>query len=293
MGEVYIRDPMSPGMCGEDVRLFQQGLRLSGYESVPVDGVFGPETGAAWKELFIARRLQDFDFGQAYNNPTLTEQGLGFLREQYPDNEDYQRVLRAYSPSQFSSREAYEGYLRSEPSPVPTDVFAHSWNEMQRSAGDYQHTPGPSPEWGAWMDELIAKLDYTDPFRKTDMPPPGSDACLIADAGKSLAPQEVTDHPLYATLRAKVPTEISDLQVSELTLRALKDGITGPDRLGDVVMTDKRVFAEGTTPGFRGFIDLANPPMTPSELRSAMSELPVAGAAPVEELAQARSVARA
>lgn len=293
MGEVYLRDPMSPGMCGEDVRLFQQGLRLSGYESVPVDGIFGPETGAAWKELFIARRLQDFDFSRAYNNPTLTEQGLGFLREQYPDNDEYQRVLRAYSPSQFPTREAYEGYLRSEPSPVPADVFAHSWNEMQNFAGDYQHTPGPSPEWKAWTDELITKLDYTDPFRKTDMPPPGSDACAMADAGKSLAPQEVTDHPLYASLRAKVPTEVSDLQVSELTLRALKDGITGPDRLGDVVVTDKRVFAEGTTPGFRGYIDLANPPMTPGELRSAMSELPVAGAAPVEELAQARSVARA
>ena len=87
--------------------------------------------------------------------------------------------------------------------------------------------------------------------------------------------------------------EIGDLQVSELTLRALKDGITGPDRLGDVVVTDRRVFAEGTTPGFRGMIDLTDPPMTQNELRSAMSELSLANAAPTQDATQARGIARA
>lgn len=296
-GEFYIREPLLPGMCGEDVRLFQEGLRASGFASVPENGVFGPETSAAWKEIFIATRLEDFDHGRDYK-PTQREQE--FLREQFPNDEDFARGMRAYAPETFSSRDAYESFLRSEPSPIPPGVSSFSWNDVHSYGFSREIELGreagagmvPSQTWNDWTDDL-RKLKPGDSFRNTDIPPPGSDQCLIADAGKSLAPQEVTDHPLYASLRAKVPTEVSDLQVSELTLRALKDGITGPDRLGDVVVTDKRVFAEGTTPGFRGYIDLANPPMTPGELRSAMNELPVAGAAPAEELAQARSVARA
>ena len=290
-GEFYIRDPLLPGMCGEDVRLFQEGLRASGFDAVPENGVFGPETSAAWKEIFIAARLDDFDHGRAYD-PTQSEQA--FLREQFPNDDDHERGVRAYSPEKFSSREEYESFLRSEPSPIPPGVSSFSWGEVHSHGFNRQLETGmaPSQEWNDWTEDL-RRLPPGDSFRDTDVPPSGSEMCLVANAGESLAPRELADHPLYETLRAKVPPEIGDLQVSELTLRALKDGITGPDRLGDVVVTDRRVFAEGTTPGFRGVIDLTDPPMTQNELRSAMSELSLANATPTQDATQARGIARA
>ncbi len=286
MAEFYIRDPLSPGMCGDDVQIFQQGLRLSGFESVPDNGVFGPETSAAWKEIFITRRLEDFDSGRTPTPPSQREQEI--FRERYPNNEDYERTMSAYSPGQFSSRKDYESFLRSEPSPVPADVSQESWyRDTVPYGAEFNRQAGLSQDWRQWVNNL------NTPFEKTAIAPSGMQCDIpIADAGKSSVPRELADHPLYEALRAKVPAEVSDLRVSELTLHALKDGITSPDRLKDVLITDTHLFAQGTTPGFRGHIDLTNPPMPPNELRLAIGELSLTEAAVTPDMTQARNIAR-
>jgi hypothetical protein len=316
--DFYIREPLLPGMCGEDVRYLQEGLRLAGHADVATNGVFDARTEAAWRELQIDNQLRLYDAPGhglgARTAATAAEQFDANLRGRYPDEASLQRAIRANSPWAFDSRQDYEAFLRSEPDPFgPGVVDANSvWNEVNAPlAAAIDPAMRRSAESGVpidpAVDALVATRDdwyfrhlrgsdenWTFPIENTDVPPPGSDSCLMSDAGEGLAPPALAGHPLYAALRGQLPPDVGDGHVAELTVRAMHDGIASPDQLEQAVVSDRQVaFAVGKTPGFMGQVDLTRPPMSDEALRAAVNELAAANSAPTPDLEPTARIARA
>lgn len=302
--EFYVREPLLPGMCGEDVRYLQEGLRIAGFDDVETSGVFDGRTEAAWRELQVTNLLGSYDARKNGMAPSYIASVEANLRGRYPDEESLQRAVRAQSPWEFDSKQDYEMFLRSEPNPLGPGVVDGDriWEGVNTSiearinqgiSQDYQ--PGdpidPAIEGLAearneWYFRHLTGSDenWTTPIKATDVAPPGSDSCLMSDAGEVLAPPALANHPLYAALRAQLPAEVGDGHVAELTVRAMKDGIASPDQLEQAVATDQRAFAVGKIPGFMGKVDLTQPPMSETDLRTAVSELAIANSAPTLEL---------
>ncbi|MGL6289489.1 MAG: peptidoglycan-binding domain-containing protein [Silanimonas sp.] len=317
-GDFYIREPLLPGMCGEDVRYLQEGLRIAGFDRVDTNGVFDGRTEAAWRELQIENQLRRYDLPNhgvaAGAEASYAEAVEANLRGRFPDEESLQRAVRANSPWQFDTRQDYENFLRSEPDPFGPGVMdADSvWGEVNaRLSATIDPAMRRSAESGVPVDPAVDALaatrddwyfrhlsgsdeNWTFPIENTDIAPPGSDSCLMSDASESLTPPALASHPLYAALRGQLPPDVGDGHVAELTVRAMQDGIASPDQLEQAVVSDRQVaFAVGKTPGFMGQVDLTRPPMSDEAVRAAVNELAAANSAPTPDLEPTARIARA
>ena len=56
--DFYLREPLLPGMCGEDVKFLQEGLRIAGYDDVAVTGWYDETTELAWRDLASRNGLE-------------------------------------------------------------------------------------------------------------------------------------------------------------------------------------------------------------------------------------------
>lgn len=253
--QFYLRFRLEPGMCGEDVRYLQEVLKASGFQEVPADGVFGAETTAAARELQIRQRVELFD--------SMTE-SMQPLPNTSRHGGDDPRVRAPFvsTPEVFESKEAYERFLRSDPSPI-LDNDVVNWKLLSRhmDANGLDVPPG-----GAWP-----KIEDWR-FENTRVPPPGGGYCAIADAGGGRN-TSITDLALYDDIRKQLPAGIGDERVAEATLRAMQDGIKTPEQMQQVVLANERIFVVGNIPGFRGVVDLNQSPLSPNEIQTQFAAL--------------------
>lgn len=75
----------------------------------------------------------------------------------------------------------------------------------------------------------------------------------------------IANHPLYASIREQLPG-VPDDKTAEITLRALQNGIAGPDGLQRAQIHDERIVAVGTVPGFGAMVSLNSPAPPIAEL---------------------------
>ena len=262
--EFYLRFPLLPGMCGEDVRYLQEVLKASGFKEASADGAFGAETEAAARELQIRQRVELFDQMTESMRPlpNTTAYGGGDLSALLNSDDPNVKAPFVGSPEVFESGEAYERFLRSEPSPI-RDADVVNWQllaiHMEENGLDVPQG-GPWPEISDWRLE------------NTEIPPPGSAYCAMADASGGEHPA-IANLALYDEIRKKLPTEIGDDRAAEATLRAIQDGIKTPEQLQDVVVVNERIFVVGNIPGFRGVVDLNQPPLPSTDIQTQFAAL--------------------
>ncbi|MGO1073412.1 hypothetical protein [Lysobacter sp. CA199] len=82
----------------------------------------------------------------------------------------------------------------------------------------------------------------------------------------------IANHPLYASMREQLPGVPED-KTAEITLRALQNGILGPDRLQRAQVHDERIVAVGTVPGFGAMVGLNTPAPPIAELNAQYAAL--------------------
>ncbi len=286
--DFYIREPLKPGMCGLDVAYLQEGLRMEGYD-VPDHGVFDGRTSEAWRELQIDNRLSSYERWQDRRESDKAQYAQSMedsLRGRFPDGEPLERRLRAESPWEFETKAEYERFLRSEPDPFGPDIVnGHEvWSEINasserrikeslptdRKAGD-PYPPGAEALLQASNDWYFRHLKGTDenwtfPIEATELAPPGSGPhCPMSDAGSA---PSITNLALYEEVRKQLPAEIGNDRAAEATLRAIQDGIKTPEQLQDVVVANDRIFVVGNIPGFRGVVDLNQPPLPSTDIQA-------------------------
>jgi putative chitinase len=80
-------------------------------------------------------------------------------------------------------------------------------------------------------------------------------APLVSDAGHP-------NNALYAAIGKQLPAGTKPEAIANITLQAMENGITSPDKLKGVMTQGSDVYVTGTTPGFRAKVDLEAP--TPS-----------------------------
>lgn len=260
----YLRFRLEPGMCGEDVRYLQEVLKASGFPEVPADGVFGAETTAAARELQIRQRVELFDSMTESMQPlpNTSRHGGGDLSALLNSDDPRVRAPFVSTPEVFESKEAYERFLRSDPSPI-LDNDVVNWKLLSRhmDANGLDVPPG-----GAWP-----KIEDWR-FENTRVPPPGGGYCAIADAGGGRN-TSITDLALYDDIRKQLPAGIGDERVAEATLRAMQDGIRTPEQMQQVVLANERIFVVGNIPGFRGVVDLNQSPLSPNDIQTQFAAL--------------------
>jgi peptidoglycan hydrolase-like protein with peptidoglycan-binding domain len=278
--DFYLRFRLEPGMCGEDVRYLQEVLKASGFKDVPADGVFDADTTAAARELQIRQRVELFDSMTEAMRPLPNTTLHGGRDLSALLNSDDPRVKAPFvsSPEVFESKDAYERFLRSEPSPI-LDAAVVDWKllSLHMEANGLDVPPG-----GAWP-----KIEDWR-FENTHVPPPGSPYCAIADASGGMS-TAISDLALYDDIRKQLPASIGDERVAEATLRAMQDGIKTPEQMQQVVLTNDRIFVVGTVPGFRGVVDLNQPPLSPNEIGTQVAALERPQQTEREQPQQARS----
>ena len=255
--DFYIRLPLRPDMCGDDVRYVQELLNTQGFD-VPVTGVFDAQTVAAAKEHRIRSYLDRYDDGGSYGFPTDTDTLERMFRG---DRQAYDKAQRANESWDFPSREAYEEYLRATPSPLPDFLHAYDVFALQEGIPS-ERLPEPMKGTnGMFLGEL------------TETPPPSSEpycAIPMSDSGGGSA---ITRLALYDEIRKQLPAEIGDERAAEATLRAMQDGIKTPGQMQDVVVANDRIFVVGNVPGFRGVVDLSQPPLPAAEIGAQFASL--------------------
>lgn len=250
--DFYIRLPLRPDMCGDDVRYVQELLNKQGFD-VPVSGVFDAETVAAAKEVRIRSYLDRYDNGGTYGFPMDADTLERVFRG---DQEAYDKALRATEGRDFSTRQEYENYLRATPSPLPNFLNSYDLNALQESI--------PSEQ----LPEPMKGTNGLLPLALTEIAPPSSESyCSIpmSDAGTG---SSITNLALYEEVRKQLPAEIGNDRAAEATLRAIQDGIKTPEHLQDVVVANERIFVIGNIPGFRGVVDLNQPPLTSADIQT-------------------------
>lgn len=260
----YLRFRLEPGMCGEDVRYLQEVLKASGFPEVPADGVFGAETTAAARELQIRQRVELFDSMTESMQPlpNTSRHGGGDLSALLNSDDPRVRAPFVSTPEVFESKEAYERFLRSDPSPI-LDNDVVNWKLLSRhmDANGLDVPPGEAwPKIEDWR------------FENTRVPPPGGGYCAIADAGGGRN-TSITDLALYDDIRKQLPAGIGDERVAEATLRAMQDGIRTPEQMQQVVLANERIFVVGNIPGFRGVVDLNQSPLSPNDIQTQFAAL--------------------
>ncbi len=234
----YIRSPLQLGMCGEDVRLLQENMNKLGIQ-VPVNGTFGPETEAGVKEMQLAARLQI---------------------QKYPE----------LSPNfQGVSRQEMDEFVKKE---LPPTVDATEWSLMElaiRTQGQQPSRPNGTNAIGSGVPSVEESHRDSNAvynfFRRTDQPPPGSEACFVAKNGSGSG-LSAEDSILYASLRNQLPASVSNEKVAEAAVHAAENGILTPDKVRSVVVQNDRIHVEGTTPGFRASVDLTKPAPSAEEV---------------------------
>jgi hypothetical protein len=110
-------------------------------------------------------------------------------------------------------------------------------------------------------------------LKNTDIPPPESEpycAVPMSDAGSG---SSIGRLALYDEIRQRLPANIGDDRAAEATLSAMRDGITAPEKLQDVVVANDRIFVVGTIPGFRGVVDLNQPAQPANEVETQIAAL--------------------
>jgi hypothetical protein len=257
--EFYLRFDLRPGMCGEDVRYLQEVLKVSGFKDVPADGVFGAETVAAARELQIRQWVENFDALTEPMRPLPNTSAHGGMDLSPLLNSDNPNLKAPFvsSPEVFENKEAYERFLRSEPSPI-RDADVVNWDLVDRQI----KANGPDvPQGGPWPTPSEWR------FENTEIPPPGSLHCGIAVAGGGER-SAITNLALYDEIRNKLPAEIGNDRAAEATLRAIEGGIKTPEQLKDVEVANDRIFVAGNIPGFRGVVDLNQPPLPSTDIQT-------------------------
>jgi hypothetical protein len=266
--DFYIRNPLRVGMCGDDVRYIQEVLNTQGFD-VPVSGVFDAETmTAARKELtdFYLERYDEWppDYRTEYSgamsryNPESPDFSERERDEVFlGDQEAYEKWGLLQESWRFSSRDEFEEFLQATPSPIPDFLYMFDAQRLQREI-PYTELPEPMKDAKNSLPEV----------KNTDIAPPSSEPyCSIpmSDAGTG---SSITNLALYEEVRKQLPAEIGDDRAAEATLRALQDGIRTPEKLQDVVVANDRIFVIGTVPGFRGVVDLNQPPLPSTDIHT-------------------------
>lgn len=67
------------------------------------------------------------------------------------------------------------------------------------------------------------------------------------------------DHALYTAIGQHLPPSTDPRVTANITLQAIENGITSPERLAGVAVRGSDVYLMGTTPGFRAQVDLNAP----------------------------------
>lgn len=74
------------------------------------------------------------------------------------------------------------------------------------------------------------------------------------------------NHPLYAEIARQLPPGTKPEVAANVTMQAMENGITAPDKLGRVDVRGNDVFVMGTTPGDRARVDLQAPTPTMQQI---------------------------
>jgi len=80
-----------------------------------------------------------------------------------------------------------------------------------------------------------------------------------AAQAQGIAALSAADQAMFARIRQDVPAHIGDDHVAQAMLGAKQAGIADAGRIDRVLMTGDSVWVAGTTPGFRAFVDVAQP----------------------------------
>ncbi len=266
--DFYIRNPLRVGMCGDDVRYIQEVLNEKGFD-VPVSGVFDAETmTAARKELtdFYLERYDEWPADTRTDSPEAMSRynpGSPDFSERerdevfLGDQEAYQKWGLLQESWRFPSRDEFDEFLQSTPSPIPDFLYLFDAGHLQRGIPQAEL---PEPMKGA--------NNHFPEVKNTDIAPPSSEPyCSIpmSDAGTA---SSITNLALYDEVRKQLPAEIGDDRAAEATLRAVQDGIKTPQQLQDVVVANDRIFVIGSIPGFRGVVDLNQPPLPATDIQT-------------------------
>jgi predicted ABC-type ATPase len=80
-----------------------------------------------------------------------------------------------------------------------------------------------------------------------------------AAQAQGIAALSAADQAMFARIRQDVPAHIGDDHVAQAMLGAKQAGIADAGRIDRVLMTGDSMWVAGTTPGFRAFVDVAQP----------------------------------
>lgn len=90
----------------------------------------------------------------------------------------------------------------------------------------------------------------------------------LAEANERPLLSEAThpNHALYAEIARQVPAGTKPEAVANVTLQAMENGITSPDKVSRIDVQGSDVFVTGTTPGDRAKVDLQAPTPTMQQM---------------------------
>ncbi len=256
---VYVRDPLKPGMCGEDVRSLQENLAKLGItdaqgKPIPIDGAFSPEMAEAVRKLGGMIAADQYD--KIMSNPDLVG---------------------------TESRKAAEAQTReqhiADGMRIP-EVGAHSWTlmeEMMRDRGLEVSRPGNDSE-----TQFLDDYRY-DKSGNSQAPPPRTEGPLVCapvahgggDGGSvpTAAAGGLNADPLYASLRQQLPQTVPDAKVAEVALKSAQGDMRDPAQVQSAAVVGERIFVAGKTPGYLVAVDLTAPAPPIAETAAGLSAL--------------------
>lgn len=256
---VYVRDPLKPGMCGEDVRALQENLVKLGITDaqgnpIVVDGSFSPETAQAVQKLGGMIAADQYD--KVMSNPDLegTE-------------------TRKATEAQTRDEQIADGMR------IP-EVGSHSWTlmeELMRDRGLEVSRPGNESQ-----TQFLDDYRY-DKSGRSEAPPPRAEGPLACaevahgggngGASPTAAAGGLNDDPLYAALRRQLPQSVPDEKVAEVALMSARGEMRDPAQVRSAEVIGERIFVAGNTPGYLVAVDLNSPAPPIAETDARLSEL--------------------
>ena len=253
----YVRSPLEPGMCGEDVWALQENINRLGLRDrngqpirVDPDGEWG---------------MQDEAMSEAVRE-------LQAELQEYRRNRHQERLGEPLSSVPL--QEDRESWRDRAPM-----IGGHAWldmEELMERRGQSTIRPGNG-----------ATTFFQEPGQDgMPVPAPRSrnapGGCVpVAEGGgefhRTVTNDALSGHPVYAAIRRQLPEGIPDNRAAEVALRAVQDGIETPGQIRSVTIQDDRIFVAGTTPGFRAQVDLRQPAPPMSELNMQLATANQAG----------------
>lgn len=245
---------------GPDVALLQERLRAAGARDsegreVVQDGDFGERTKQAVEGY---QRTQGLPVTGIADRETLERLGVNQARQQPTTSTETPQ--REEAPKQPASSEP--GLLKQSSSGTEVTALQTSLAALGYLGRDGQPL-SPDGDFGLNTDHAVRAFQQAHGLQPVDgeVGPITRDA--LAQAAQRPLVSEAThpNHALYAQIGRQLPAGTEPRVVANVTLQAMENGITSPDKLERVTVLGSDAFVQGNSvdPAMRARVDLQAP----------------------------------